>query len=1026
MSNQDEFWALKIVALLHDPPGKVLDLSGHEVRAFTAIERIIGTTLFQHLFGVPVAQLQTRKDFKQLEQNSQVFRLLKRADAMSSAIDRAGFPGPVKLDSKDYVLNPKIAHPLSGQQKDLKGIPSQFCDIQGSYDQKAADAYQVARLRDAEQLAQGLPDLRSVYLRLWRELPSTSLDVEAMLLPPDTRIIDHTLWQHLDATAAMLTALPKPATLIFGVGPVQSFIAEARRTQDLWMGSYILSYLTWCGIQRVVEEYGPDAVLYPTLRGQPLMDHWLQSFTPSLLSDRNKPTVDELAVATIPNKFMALLPERQAATAAQNAVAAVQEAWLTIADAVKGRFPGGALGGDWDAIWRRQVEARDWPETYWSALSWPDTTVYSSRLDEAKAALKIDEDLLSTPSRFRPTFNAYGLAWPTGVNSGTLYGRLHAVAEAGFVARKGLRNFMQPQLSQGATPLPGEDGEKCTVSGNRSALRPEGASRREEVRRYWQGVAQELRSKHRYHEVKPDGSERLSAIVAVKRFAQRDYFEDAIGLQGGFPSTSLVAAAPFKAAILERLAEPALASALSGHLKKLKQVGFPQLSSEAARLSLPRLGVSQSQLPAPLSDLGWDFLRFDADVLYPSIFTAEQLQREYGIAVDKDTAAGLAESCRRLLRAAQGLGIDPPAKYYAVVLMDGDQMGAWLSGEKMPPFQQAFHPDVIGKFSETQLGTDPQLVGRLAHEGSDIKTHAAQWEQILQAPRPLSTALHNSMSLALANFALECARQVVEGHYLGRVVYAGGDDLMALLPAEYALAAVRDLRALYSGQATVEVGPDGWQVTPDFGHKVAGFLHVGETVLLTMGPTATASAGIAIAHHQAPLDGVLAAAREAEHAAKEIYERNAVCVYALKRSGEALRVGSRWFYDQVTDPIGKFGEFRGLLQGDRLSSKLAYEALVEARALIGLPDAHQSTLKRLLKRHKGTQFSKEDTETWAEQLARWSQALNTHRVEWEQQWPQLHDREPDPVDEDFAPQPGPIELGKWLLLARFLETGGEE
>jgi CRISPR-associated protein Cmr2 len=303
--------------------------------------------------------------------------------------------------------------------------------------------------------------------------------------------------------------------------------------------------------------------------------------------------------------------------------------------------------------------------------------------------------------------------------------------------------------------------------------------------------------------------------------------------------------------------------------------------------------------------------------------------------------------------------------------------------------------------------------------------------------------------MALSNFALSCVRQVVESLYPGRVVYAGGDDLLALLPAEYALAAARDLRALYSGQASVEVNADGWKVQPDFASEHDGFLSLGEQVLLTMGPTATASTGIAIAHHQAPLDGVLAAAREAEDAAKEAYDRNAVCVYALKRSGEALRVGSRWYYDDVRDPVGLFNSLRSLLSEDKLSSKLAYDVAREARALPLPPtqlgqtgssaspfvplDAVKSALKLQLIRHKGNQISSEDAKKQAGELSPrltdWARALDAHRKAWKSDWQQRHHsdpREPDPLDEDYAPQPGPVELGKWLLLARFLETGGEE
>ena len=40
--NNDEFWALKIVALLHDPPGKALDIQVHERDARRLLEVALG------------------------------------------------------------------------------------------------------------------------------------------------------------------------------------------------------------------------------------------------------------------------------------------------------------------------------------------------------------------------------------------------------------------------------------------------------------------------------------------------------------------------------------------------------------------------------------------------------------------------------------------------------------------------------------------------------------------------------------------------------------------------------------------------------------------------------------------------------------------------------------------------------------------------------------------------------------------------------------------------------------------------
>ena len=96
-------------------------------------------------------------------------------------------------------------------------------------------------------------------------------------LPADTRIPDGTIWHHMSVASALESALgegQQPAFLLFQVGPVQEFIAQARSTRDLWSGSFLLSWMMAHAIKVVTDALGPDAVIFPSLRGQPLFD-WL-------------------------------------------------------------------------------------------------------------------------------------------------------------------------------------------------------------------------------------------------------------------------------------------------------------------------------------------------------------------------------------------------------------------------------------------------------------------------------------------------------------------------------------------------------------------------------------------------------------------------------------------------------------------------------------------------------------------------------------------------------------------------------
>jgi hypothetical protein len=53
------------------------------------------------------------------------------------------------------------------------------------------------------------------------------------------------------------------ALLAFSIGPVQSFIAAARRVRDLWTGSYLLAWLTHRAMQPVLTHYGTHVFVSP-------------------------------------------------------------------------------------------------------------------------------------------------------------------------------------------------------------------------------------------------------------------------------------------------------------------------------------------------------------------------------------------------------------------------------------------------------------------------------------------------------------------------------------------------------------------------------------------------------------------------------------------------------------------------------------------------------------------------------------------------------------------------------------------
>jgi CRISPR-associated protein Cmr2 len=274
----------------------------------------------------------------------------------------------------------------------------------------------------------------------------------------------------------------------------------------------------------------------------------------------------------------------------------------------------------------------------------------------------------------------------------------------------------------------------------------------------------------------------------------------------------------------------------------------------------------------------------------------------------------------------------------------------------------------------------------------------------------MSPSLHAAISEALANFALKVVPFVVEKLHAGRLVYAGGDDVLALLPLADVLPAAHKLRALFSGEAK-RFGND---ILVEFGSKQwTGWLEWEERKLLTMGNRATASIGIVVAHRLHPLRDVLRQGREAEEDAKELYERNAICVRWLKRSGEQVQMGAQFFYHdhRINDTLQVLMEFAELMR-TKISRGFAIDLMRESFALADLDErAQEAELRRLLKRR--SELSHDQIKDWAQKLARLAVALDTHA-----------DRSADPFDLT-RPQRGIVELSKWLTFLRFLTGGGE-
>ena len=252
-----------------------------------------------------------------------------------------------------------------------------------------------------------------------------------------------------------------------------------------------------------------------------------------------------------------------------------------------------------------------------------------------------------------------------------------------------------------------------------------------------------------------------------------------------------------------------------------------------------------------------------------------------------------------------------PETYYALIQMDGDHMGAWMAGnedEYRLSFANTWHPQVRASVKE-------KFGGEL-----DIMKY-------LTSLRPASPARHAAISSVLNDFSTHVARHIVEEVFKGKLIYSGGDDVLAMVSVDDLLPAMLLLRAAYSGVGSLEGSLGNINLKGlKFGK---GFVYLKERLMLMMGSAATASIGAIIAHHQAPLSAVLRELRSAEKKAKD-HGRNAFCLRVMKRGGGEVSVTSR-FWEKASEPppltdttLGLMLRFAETLAQSEMSRRAVY------------------------------------------------------------------------------------------------------
>jgi len=245
----------------------------------------------------------------------------------------------------------------------------------------------------------------------------------------------------------------------------------------------------------------------------------------------------------------------------------------------------------------------------------------------------------------------------------------------------------------------------------------------------------------------------------------------------------------------------------------------------------------------------------------------------------------------------KGQDITNSDKYYAILIMDGDNMGKLINGQTIAAtWEGIMHPDIVA---------------RLTGAGFD-KLYREPWEKVFKSggtgsalhKRLVTPAIHAAISEALGDFSLYGVPEIIARHG-GRLVYAGGDDVCAFLPLQSALSAAREIKDYYTSvYRFIDVDRKSKPLETEW-VPTAGKLSVN----LGSGEGISISAAILICHHKESLAQMIDHAHKLlSSEAKRRAGRNACTVELRKRNGGERIFTRKW------DDTDDWEAFWGLIE----------------------------------------------------------------------------------------------------------------
>jgi CRISPR-associated protein Cmr2 len=905
------YWQAKIWGLLHDPGLKALSHTQD-------LGREGQWHILQCMAGwrspKSKCELESVDPIQAESLNGTWLKHIGLCDLIASASDRSsigrlGYESAVSYREDGL----QIHHLLSGESQTLK-IPKWHKRLQEGKRKEFLEEKELAVLNFIKEDE----DPRLVHWWLWRCYPELlAKDTpEVYLLPAETRFPDASLWSHTSITSALAGGLAghykqseeyplknqsfirsRPHLVIFTFSPVQELVKASRKMRDFWAGSWLLHYLAAKVSYELAKKYGADTLLYPCLYQQPLIDHWLLQEYPQFSQWIEEPTTQELLTAGFPNVIVMILPDngKQGDERKENPIYAATQYAKQVLDQEWQKLGEQSLEflQQINPAWKN-INLNNWDgwlksqwQTYWTALpignleeeltqsprkqeeyqQWCDRQNNFTNLRDQLALFETNEaeflkavfNLIEEREKEEKTESKSYSNQPN-LNVGSWWGNIFDRLRHNLTAVKNARTWS----------IPTAFGTRSTISGIGSVVHNQQSD--------WVSEGQ---TKKFWSDAKNlglfDGIEELNPTEVVKRVLHK-ILPDILDIQD------------------LSLTYPDLSSGVAGWLKQAETAGDDEAikyyqtacreicqqfgwTKEAAETAwgIPWIKNKQSKLPNPrLLNAGWlieDFKNTD----------------------EKKTELGkLQNTIANHFPAGKN-----PTDWYVIAAGDGDSMSEWLKGSKLKPYHKYIPQELQAK------------IDRFPDE---IKQPV---KEFLKANKRMGPATHSALSRSLLDFANQLVPYLTESRYAGRLIYCGGDDILAYTNLWEWDKWLWDIRQCFKGQKDPgnEFDSEGnyWKYknNDELGVMNAELKNSSFSThtsslptrpLFTLGSDATISFGIVIAHHSVPLAIALQNLWEAEAEAKEHYYladhqdayKDAVQIRAIYGNGNILKATAKF------------------------------------------------------------------------------------------------------------------------------------